>query len=220
MDPNFKLTPHRAKILSVLQAGDITDDSGYATPKLMEHTGHRTSNALAGVLMQLENAGLIMRDMNGRRTYRIALTTEGRRVAKGLPQNGSVGSRQSVAQEPAAQSVPLDGVDLDLLAGVLLKKALLATQAQEDSAGAKTAAAEVKALRAQVAELQQELKAARSEAAELRAQVKTLEHNNTVLAGQMDKVKKNPGTPITDLISKRERLELDKLMRQLPTARG
>lgn len=78
---DFRITPHRARILSILRQGDIEDLSGYASPILREQTGHRSHNALAAVLLQMENAGLLLRDMNGRRTYRIALTTKGRQVA-------------------------------------------------------------------------------------------------------------------------------------------
>lgn len=219
---NFVITPHRAKVLQVLlQRGDIVDPSGQATPVLKEHTGHRHTNSLSGVLGQMEQAGLIQRDVNGRRTYRIALTKEGRRLAEQLSDEKAaerIESRFAPAEDVAA--VMNGAVDLDLLAGVLLKKALIATQAQEESAGAKEAERALQAAKAELAAARDEAKALRSELAELRAVVKTLEHNNKVLTGQMDKVRKNPGTPIKDLISKREQTELEKLMRQLPTARG
>lgn len=219
MDKNFVMTPHRARILAVLLGGDIVDPSGHATPELMKHTGHRTSNALAGVLLQLENAGLVARDMNGRRTYRISLTAKGRKVAERLAQSETPDTYRNEDTYIRGE-VSVEGVDLDLLAGVLLKKALLATQAQEDSAGAKTAAARAQRAEAKAAALDAELREARTALAEVQAQVKTLEHNNKVLAGQMDKVRKSPGTPVSELISKAEQRELEKLMRQLPTARG
>lgn len=214
MDKTFQITPHRGKILTTLLAGAIEDPSGHATPMLQEHTGHRTTNALAAVLLQLENAGLIQRDMNGRRTYRIALTQEGQRVARGLS-NGSAPDAPP-ALDPAATAIVDGAVDLDLLAGILLKKALIATQAQEDSAGSKEAVARAARAEARLATLEDELRELRDEAALLRAQVKTLEHNNTVLTNQMDKVRKNPGTPIKELISRTELRNLDQLMRALP----
>lgn len=168
MDKSFQITPHRAKILTVLLAGAIEDPSGYATPMLQEHTGHRTSNALAAVLLQLEGAGLISRDMNGRRTYRIALTRDGERVARSLATDGAP------AVSPALASAPGGAVELDLLAGVMLK-------------------------------LGEDL-------AELRAQVKTLETSNKLLAEQLEKVTNAPAPPNKELISKRERLELEKLL--------
>lgn len=77
----FKITPHRAKILSILRQGDVEDPSGYASPILRKQTGHSTHNALAAVLLEMEKVGLVLRDMNGRRTYRITLTPKGRELA-------------------------------------------------------------------------------------------------------------------------------------------
>lgn len=214
MSDKIVLTPNRIKVLSILarEGGEIRDKDGQATAYLMTQTGHRTTNALSGMLMKMEEDGLIARETGGRRTYSIALTPLGKSVLNG----------QSVDPTPApeAPALELGGVDLDLLAGVLLKKALVATQAQEASAGLKDAQAEVKALEARVSDLEKQLRASQNEAAELRAQVKTLEHNNQVLAGQMDKVKRNPGTPIKDLISRTELRDLEKLMRSMPSVRG
>jgi DNA-binding MarR family transcriptional regulator len=170
MDKSFQITPHRAKILTRLLAGAIEDPSGFATPILQEHTGHRTSNALAAVLLQLEGAGLVTRDMNGRRTYRIALTKEGERVARGLT--------DQPAPATAAQAVVEGAVDLDLLAGVMLK-------------------------------LGEEL-------SELREQVKSLEASNQALTEQLGKVTSASSQPTRGLISKREKLELEKLLRGKP----
>jgi DNA-binding MarR family transcriptional regulator len=215
-DNGFDMTPHRAKILSVLLRGDIVDQDGQCTTLLMAETGHRTSNALSGVLLSMEKAGLVERDKAGRRTYRIALTRQGRKLAQSL----AGGAPAEAAPEAPALAAAFDGaVDLDLLAGVLLKKALLATQAQEDSAAAKAAAAQLRDAHRRIVELEDELRAVSNEAAELRAVVKTLEHNNGVLTAQMDKVRQSPGTPVKDLISRTELRELDKLMKSLPAAR-
>lgn len=229
MSENFVVTPHRAKILSVLLQGDIADPSGQATPMLREHTGHRHTNSLSGVLGQMEQAGLIKRDVNGRRTYRIALTAKGRKLAEQLADEGAadrIENRFTATPAPAddVAAVMNGAVDLDLLAGVLLKKALVATQAEDGSATLKERLrrAEERAQRAaaRVEELETELAEVRGRLAELDAINKTLAHNNTVLAGQMDKVKKNPGTPIKELISRKELGELEKLMKALPTVRG
>jgi DNA-binding MarR family transcriptional regulator len=221
---DFPITPHRAKILQVLlDQGEIQDPDGQSTTLLMAETGHRTSNALSGVLLAMEKAGLIERDKAGRRTYRIALTRQGRKLAESLsgvsggsPAPEPEAPTKLTADPDVAATVVNGAVDLDLLAGVLLKKALIATQAQEDSAGAKETQRRAERAEAKVAALEAELSAARSELAEQRAIVKTLEHNNQVLTNQMDKVRKNPATPIKELISRKELSELDKLMRSLP----
>lgn len=213
----YLLTPQRRQILQILaqEGGEIRDEAGQATSYLMTQTGHRTTNALSGMLMAMEQDGLIARDTAGRRTFSIRLTPLGEQAA------GTQAVPPPVRKAPeAAAELSLGDVDLDLLAGVLLKKALVATQAQEASAGLKDAEARVRAAEARVSELEQQLRASQNEVSELRALVKTLEHNNAVLAGQMDKVKKNPGTPIKDLVTRAELRDLEKLMRQLPAARG
>jgi DNA-binding MarR family transcriptional regulator len=225
---DFVITPHRAKVLTVLLQGDIEDASGQATPVLKAHTGHRHTNSLSGVLGQMEKAGLIQRDVNGRRTYRIALTKKGRDLAEQLGDEGAAEriEQRFAAPAPAdtAEAIVNGAVDLDLLAGVLLKKALNATAASDKSAELheRLRRSEERAERAvaRVAALEAELVGVRSRLSELEAINKTLEHNNTLLANQMDKVRKAPGTPIKELISKTELRNLDSLMRQLPTARG
>jgi DNA-binding MarR family transcriptional regulator len=228
---DFVITPHRAKVLSILlrEGGAIEDASGQATPLLRVETGHRHTNSLSGVLGQMEKAGLIQRDVNGRRTYRIALTKKGRDLAEQL---GDEGAAERIEQrfapiempEPTLGVLANGTVDLDLLAGVLLKKALNATQSSDKSAELheRLRRSEERAERAvaRVAALEAELVGVRSRLSELEAINKTLEHNNTLLANQMDKVRKAPGTPIKELISKTELRNLDSLMRQLPTARG
>lgn len=214
---SYLLTPNRIRILEILssEGGEIRDEAGQATSYLMTQSGHRTTNALSGMLMAMEKDGLIARDTAGRRTYSIRLTPLGTKAAA---EHGA--AEEPAAPAPAAPPLELNGVDLDLLAGVLLKKALVATQAQEASAGLKDAQAQIKAAEARVSELQSQLRASQTEADELRAMVKTLEHNNQVLTGQMDKVRKNPGTPIKDLISRTELRDLEKLMRSLPSVRS
>lgn len=222
--PQYLLTPGRIKVLQILakEGGEIRDETGQATSYLMAQTGHRTTNALSGMLLKMEEDGLIARDTGGRRTFSIRLTDLGAQVA--AEQGGSTAavrsaqSHQGVVPAQSDAKLSLEGVDLDLLVGVLLiKKALVATQAQEASAGLKV---RVDAAESQVAELEAQLRASQDEVSDLRALVKTLEHNNQVLAGQMDKVKKNPGTPIKDLISRTELRDLEKLMRALPVSRG
>lgn len=68
-------TKHQHRIVEILQAGPIEDSNGQATPILLAQTGHRTTQALSGVLAQMEREGLIIREVYGRRTYRIALAT-------------------------------------------------------------------------------------------------------------------------------------------------
>lgn len=75
---------HWDSIIDALAEAPIVDPSGLATPKLMAITGHDSTNALAKLLRRMETAGVIERDINGRRTTRIALTSKGQQLA-GLP---------------------------------------------------------------------------------------------------------------------------------------
>lgn len=101
------MTPHRAKILSILlEQGEIIDQDGQSTTLLMQETGHRTSNALSGVLLAMEQAGLIERDKAGRRTYRIALTRQGRKLAQQLAA-GTADSPIVETEEPGGDLIDM-----------------------------------------------------------------------------------------------------------------
>lgn len=80
MSKAFPITPHRTRILEILAEGDIRAEDGQATRLLMEKTGHQTTNALSGVLQQMEQGGVIRRETAGRRTYFIGLTAAGRKM--------------------------------------------------------------------------------------------------------------------------------------------
>lgn len=80
MSKAFPITPHRTKIMEILAEGDIRAEDGQATRLLMEKTGHQTTNALSGVLQQMEQGGVIRRETAGRRTYFIGLTAAGRKM--------------------------------------------------------------------------------------------------------------------------------------------
>lgn len=127
MGEDFVMTPHRAKILTVLlEQGDIHDSDGQSTTLLMDHTGHRTSNALSGVLLAMEQAGLVERDKAGRRTYRIGLTREGRRLAKSL--------REGQAAAAAVEAMAEDEGDDDYNLVDVIRAALAAARHAEERA--------------------------------------------------------------------------------------
>lgn len=210
------LTPHRQRVLEILSEGPIEDPDGRAVALLQPLTGHHTTNALSGVLEAMERQGLIRRHVAGRRTYRIELASDD---ASAEPRETPSTIERLPDPAPEAPPPP-DGVDYDLLAGVLLKKALMATQAQENSADVQQLRRALLSAETKASASEEKVKELRDEVAELKAAVKTLEHNNKVLTGQMDKVRKAPGTPVKDLISAKELRELDALMKALPSARG
>lgn len=204
-------TRHQKRIVEVLRqyGGALEDPNGQAVALLMAETGHRTTNALSGVLAQMERENLITREVKGRRTYSIRLAD-------------SVETPPVRIAAPAEPSDAPDmtGVDYDMLAGVLFKKVLVAMNATEDLGRLRQAERRAADLQAELDDAKADLKLVRDELAEAKAVIKTLEHNNKVLAGQMDKVRKNEGTPVSQLISKAEQRELEKLMRSLPSIRG
>lgn len=199
---------HWDLIIDALSEGPIVDPSGLATDKLRAITGHESTNALAKVLRRMEMAGVIERDISGRRTTRIALTAAAQ------------------AEVPVAAPVPVaaapeqDGLDYDLLASALLAKALKATQAQESAAGAKDAAARARKAEARVAIAEADAQAARAKAAELEATIRAMEHNLKALQAALDKPAARQGDSIRARLSASERRDLDQLMRALPTRRG
>lgn len=216
-DKGYAMTPARKRIIDLLVSkGPIEDEDGRAVAKLMEYTGHASTNALSGVLEAMEKGGMIKRHVVGRRTYSIEAAVENL-APEDAPAPTKV--RAKLLPEPEPE-IPTDGVDYDLLAGVLLKKALLATRAQEESAGTQQLRRALLTAETKASEAQAEAKALRSRIAELEAIVKTLEHNNKVLASSMDKVRTSSSTQIKKLISAQELKELDQLMRALPSAKG
>lgn len=139
MSEDFTMTPHRAKILTVLlDEGDIHDSDGQSTTLLMDHTGHRTSNALSGVLLAMEQAGLVERDKAGRRTYRIGLTRQGRKLAKSL--------RDGLAAAEAVEAQnALDDSDDYALVDVIRAALAAVRQAEERSDRLEAELADVRA---------------------------------------------------------------------------
>jgi DNA-binding MarR family transcriptional regulator len=202
---------HWDSIIDALADGPIIDSSGLATQKLLAVTGHESVNALAKILRRMEEAGVIERDISGRRTTRIALTAAS---LADLP----------AAPAPVAAALNGDtpgdgGIDYDLLAAALLAKALKATQAQEASAAGKDAEARARKAEARVAIAEADAQAARAKTAELEATVRAMEHNLKALQTALDKPQRREGTPVRDRLDAATKRELDQLMRALPSRR-
>lgn len=77
-DKGYALTPQREVVLRILVAagGWIDDERGLVVSEMRKQTGHESTQALSMVIKQLETAGLIRRDVTGRRTYRIELVED------------------------------------------------------------------------------------------------------------------------------------------------
>jgi DNA-binding MarR family transcriptional regulator len=141
-------------LFAVLAEGPVQDPSGHAARVLLARTGYGSAASLSAVLYRLEAAGLVRRQTRNKRTYAIELTPAGRArlgatpppnkttaTVTGMP-NGpastwtdSTDVAPSAApiettpdQEPETTAADSGGIDYDVLAGVLLKKALQALQ--------------------------------------------------------------------------------------------
>ena len=214
---------HWDTILDVLEHGPIEDPSGLATEKLRQITGHESTNALVKILRRMEAEGLIERDVNGRRTTRIAAAPQPRRrrVAKTVAAPVAATVTPAEPYRQGTESTNGDGnIDYDLLAAALLAKALKAQQAQELAAGAKDAVARAERAEAARRIAEADAQAARAKVAELEAMVRTMESNMKMLQAQLDKPAVRAGDTIRERLSARERKDLDQLMRALPTVRG
>jgi len=81
MDLNPTLTPYQRTILELLEDGALIDDDGLLVPKfIMPATGHVRAQAASGVLKSMDDQGMIVREVRGRRTWLVAITALGRRL--------------------------------------------------------------------------------------------------------------------------------------------
>lgn len=70
----YALTPQRRELLHILATeGPIDDREGLLVGRLAVRLGYEITQTLSMVIKGLETAGLIKRDVAGRRTYRLEL---------------------------------------------------------------------------------------------------------------------------------------------------
>lgn len=101
-DKGYALTPQRVALLRILVAagGTIDDGKGFVVSNLRQQIGYDNTQALSMVINQLEKAGLIRREVVGRRTYHLELVEDAvapeDRAVIGLPER----------KKPAVVQVP------------------------------------------------------------------------------------------------------------------
>lgn len=194
-----------------------SQDDGLITSRLKADLGK--GRALSQLLADMERDGMIKREISGRRTLSIKLLDAW---------EGDLGRwyddlrlapefRAHVVQPPSSNGEQsLEDTDLEALAEALLVKVIQRAHAPASSG------AELERLREQVATFKAErdearaaTKAAQAETVEARRAEETMRQN---LLESKKIVEKKPrgGTPIRDLLSERDRAELDKLMRAAP----
>ncbi|MCK4177845.1 hypothetical protein Acit_10375 [Aciditerrimonas ferrireducens] len=191
-------------------AGPVVDASGMASTALasaVEYPG--SSIAFAQLLSGMERAGLIRREIRGKRTYRIELTDEGqaragqaRRDPDPVPETSEAppahrpvartARREQVSRVAAPFVGSPDGVDYDELARRLLAQVAEILGRHESPSDTARSAGEGRTwlnrrlvgLERQVGELQREL-------ARVRAAREALEEENETLRQQLERTQQN-----------------------------
>lgn len=212
----YQLTKERQAILDILtEHGPIEDADGRATAVLASYTGHSNQNSLSAVLKPMEQVGLIEREVQGRRTFRIAAVSS-------KPSKSTVKTVRDTFEtaEPAASAAPVShgstesGVDYELLAAIMLRKAVAALDAPSYQH-------EINELRSDLANAQMTLESLRAERDAMAEQLRITQHNLEVTKREAERTVRNTraGTPIREQLDDQERKALDQLMRSLPTSR-
>jgi FtsZ-binding cell division protein ZapB len=188
-------------------AGPLTDASGMASTALaaaVEYPG--TSIAFAQLLSGMERAGLIRREIRGKRTYRIELTDEGRVRATQVGQEPTSATERLDRRPSPSAAAPADGgsgpspvpasivpssaaLDYDELARRLLLQVaqrLAREEALQDpgTGGRTWMDRHVVSLERKLGELQRELARARSAR-------EALEQENEALREQLERTRQN-----------------------------
>ena len=168
----------------LLGNGAVHDSSGRATSILKEAVGYQGGDAgFSQLIMSMEKAGELRREIRGRRTYRISAVAS----PNGREQTSS----------PTSDTGP---IDYDELASALLARvAQTLSSAQRSDEPATWARRRIEQLEARVDELQRELARARAEAKtnadereELRGRLEAASHNLSLLTERVDS-ERRPG---------------------------
>jgi hypothetical protein len=89
---------------------EVTDETGMASTRLAEAVGYPGSSvAFAQLLSGMERDGLIVREVRGKRTYRITLTAQGRRRDKAGAAAPGARKPRAVSTSAAGTAAPMAG---------------------------------------------------------------------------------------------------------------
>ncbi|MGH7485524.1 MAG: hypothetical protein ACREMY_07955 [bacterium] len=223
----YVMTPQREKVLRTLAkaGGSLDDPDGFVVSKLREKTGHDNTQALSMVIKQLENSGLIKRDVAGRRTYHIELVASAlapeHRARLGINDtSASHAPTVELQDDEPAETPNSDGTDYRRLADELLKAA---SKVLAHRAGDPKLKLRISELEARASEQAEEIGSLRidliergEEVLQLKEKLRIAEHNIDVVQKQREKQKAERGTdPVAAKLTARERRELDDLKRHL-----
>lgn len=189
-------TGARHRILRHLREhGAIHDRSGRATQELKDAVGYEGSTVgFTQLLASLAGAGLITREVRGKRTYRISLPPATSSSIEDDGEHGGFAADVDSSVRPATIEQVAGGGDLDYdqLASRLLRQVARALADPDPGAGSAAAQRRIRGLEARVTELERELartRAERNQATEERDEVnerlRAAEANLTMLTDRM-----------------------------------
>jgi hypothetical protein len=205
--------------------GQIEDKSGLVVGTM--RTELKRGRALAQLLAEMEQDGMIRREVRGRRTFRIELLDDW-----GLADEAA-SSTDDVLDVTGPELAPgdLDGVDLTALAETLLAvvvQRMTTPATSPDGLTVRELAARLRSAERMLEQTQAQLRKKSEEATGLKSELdqalhmaRMHEHNAEVLRKELQKAETRRrsgggGAPIAEAIGPEGRAALDQLMRALP----
>ena len=188
----------------LLSNGPVHDSSGRATSILKEAVGYQGGDAgFSQLVMSMEKAGELRREIRGRRTYRIS----------------AVANAAGASQPSLGRSGGADDIDYDELAATLLGRvAQVLSSGQRTDEPATWARRRIEQLESRVDELQRDLARARAEAKtnadereELRGRLEAASHNLSLLTERVDSERRPTGGKAAERLGRDEQALLYEL---------
>lgn len=210
----MSLSPKHEAIIEALREGPVEDERGSAVRKLLERAKtHNTTQALSSALKDLEEQGLIEREVNVRRTYRIALVNGAEPAAEVAPFRVPA---PTVDDSGVDSSEP--SVDYQRLAEAVFTIAVRNLRDREELGDAKQWMQRALKAEARVESLRDERDDARRKASSAEAQVAALEKNISTVMAQLDRAERQTrgGYKLREHLDEGSRAALESLMRSMP----
>lgn len=217
----------RSEVVQYLrQHGDeVTDKSGLAVTHMREALGK--GRAITQLLADMEQDGMIAREVRGRRTFKITLVDD-----MGFADEAAAESRHlRSAPEPSDEALFDANVDLGLLAesllAIVVKRASQPAAQPADTQAARELARRLRSAETslekatkQLRERSEELTEAKARAVSLEEQNRALENNLAVMQRELTRKPKgrgaDAGVALIDRLDEEGKATLRTLMSQLP----
>lgn len=206
----------RAEVVQWLHdhGSEVHDPIGLVVGRMRSDLGK--GRALSQLLADMENDGMIKREVRGRRTMMLKLLDDW-----GLRSDLRTRPVVPAKVQAPGREIVLDGVDLEQLATTLLTLVIQRAHAVP-SKGAELERLKEKVVRleGQLGECRDAVILAREAEKEQRQQADTMRASLVKFQAAVDKPKKGTGgAPLREVLSAKDRSLLDRLMRELPSSR-